>query len=123
MTNKMTRSLEFLLQPTVVDTSCFRHWYTNFGHTNLGVPKFNLKLPLNAIPLFWSNQQHNVNIITREKKNVIYSLFGLLNNNTGSLLYCVLLVKMLIWALFSQSMCTFSFCINIWLMVYFNRFY
>ena len=26
-----------------VDTGCFRHWYTNFGHTNLGMPKFNLK--------------------------------------------------------------------------------
>ena len=23
-----------------VDTGCFWHWYTDFGHTNLGVPKF-----------------------------------------------------------------------------------
>ena len=28
---------------TGVDTGCFRHQYTNFGHTNLGMPKFNLK--------------------------------------------------------------------------------
>ena len=28
---------------TVVDTGFFRHWYTDFGHTNLGMPKFNLK--------------------------------------------------------------------------------
>ena len=26
-----------------VDTGCFRHQYTNFGHTNLDVSKFNLK--------------------------------------------------------------------------------
>ena len=26
-----------------VDTGCFQHRYTNFGHNNLGVPKFNLK--------------------------------------------------------------------------------
>ena len=25
-----------------VDTGCFRHWYTDFGHTNLGMPKSNL---------------------------------------------------------------------------------
>ena len=25
------------------DTSCFRHRFANFGHTNLGMPKFNLK--------------------------------------------------------------------------------
>ena len=25
-----------------VDTGCFQHQYTDFGHTNLGVPKFNL---------------------------------------------------------------------------------
>ena len=24
-----------------VDTGCFRHQYTNFGHANLGLPKFN----------------------------------------------------------------------------------
>ena len=24
-----------------VDTSYFRHWCTDFGHTNLGLPKFN----------------------------------------------------------------------------------
>ena len=24
-----------------VDTGSFRHWYTNFGHTNLGMPKIN----------------------------------------------------------------------------------
>ena len=28
---------------TGVDTGCFQHQYTDFGHTNLGVPKFNLK--------------------------------------------------------------------------------
>ena len=45
----VTRSLNIvaiLTNDTVhsgVDTGCFRHWYTNFGHTNLGVPKFNLK--------------------------------------------------------------------------------
>ena len=27
---------------TGADTGCFRHGYTDFGHTNLGVPKFNL---------------------------------------------------------------------------------
>ena len=27
-----------------VDTSCFPHRFTDFGHTNLGVPKFNFKL-------------------------------------------------------------------------------
>ena len=26
-----------------VDTGCFRHWYTNFGCTNLGELNFNLK--------------------------------------------------------------------------------
>ena len=25
-----------------VDTGCFQHWYIDFGHTNLGMPKFNL---------------------------------------------------------------------------------
>ena len=25
-----------------VDTGCFQYRYTDFGHTNLGVPKFNL---------------------------------------------------------------------------------
>ena len=28
---------------TGVDTDCFQHRYTDFGHTNLGLPKFNLK--------------------------------------------------------------------------------
>ena len=23
------------------DTACFGHWYTDFGHANLGAPKFN----------------------------------------------------------------------------------
>ena len=74
---------------TWVDTGCFRHWYIDYGHTNLGVHKFSLKvklkLPLNAIPIFRSNQQRNVNIITRKQKiNITYSLFGLLNDNIGS---------------------------------------
>ena len=30
-----------------VDTGCFQHHYTNFGQTNLGVLKFNLKSYLN----------------------------------------------------------------------------
>ena len=30
------------IQPEV-DRDCFRHWYTDFGHTNLDVPKSNLK--------------------------------------------------------------------------------
>ena len=28
---------------TGVHTGCFQHQYTDFGHTNLSVPKFNLK--------------------------------------------------------------------------------
>ena len=28
---------------TGVDTGCFQHQYTDFGHTNLGAPRFNLK--------------------------------------------------------------------------------
>ena len=28
---------------TGVDTGCFQHWYTDFGHTNFGMPKSNLK--------------------------------------------------------------------------------
>ena len=30
-----------------VDTGCFQHQYTDFGHTNLGMPKFYLKKNLN----------------------------------------------------------------------------
>ena len=30
-----------------VNTDNFQHWYTNFEHTNLGMPKFNLKSYLN----------------------------------------------------------------------------
>ena len=45
------------------------------------------------------------------KINVIYSLFGLLNDNLGHHYVTILLAKMLIWAPFSQSMCTFYFCI------------
>ena len=26
-----------------LDTGCFQHRYTNFGYTNVGMPKFNLK--------------------------------------------------------------------------------
>ena len=41
-----------------VDTGCFQHWYTNFGHTNIGMPKFNVKvnskLQKNTTPDFWS---------------------------------------------------------------------
>ena len=37
----------------------------------------------------------------------MYSLFGLLNDNTGSHCVAILLAKMLIWAPFSQLMCTF----------------
>ena len=44
-----------------------------------------LKLQLNTIPVFWSNQQHNLNIITKKYKiNVMYSLFELLNDNIGT---------------------------------------
>ena len=28
----------------MVDTGCFQHWYTDFGRTNLGVPKFILTI-------------------------------------------------------------------------------
>ena len=31
----------YISRLTQVDTGCFRHWYTNHGLTNLGVPKFN----------------------------------------------------------------------------------
>ena len=30
-----------ILRYAGVDTGCFRHLYTDFGHNNLGVPKFN----------------------------------------------------------------------------------
>ena len=30
-------------QGSGVDTDCFWHWFTDFWHTNLGVPTFNLK--------------------------------------------------------------------------------
>ena len=74
---------------TWVDTGCFWHWCIDFGHINLGMHKFSLKvklkLPLNAIPIFRSDQQRNVNIITRKQKiNITYSLFGLLNDNIGA---------------------------------------
>ena len=26
-----------------VDTGCFQHHYTNFKHTNMGMPKYNLR--------------------------------------------------------------------------------
>ena len=32
---------------SAVDAGYFQHRYTNFGHTNLGMPKFNLKSYLN----------------------------------------------------------------------------
>ena len=41
----------------------------------------------------------------------MYSSFGLLNDNIGSL---CLLDKMPVWATLSQSICTFSFFINLW---------
>ena len=39
-----------------VDTGCFWHWYADFGNTSFRMSKFNLilKLPANAIPVFWS---------------------------------------------------------------------
>ena len=50
------------------------------------------------------------------KKKIInkcnVSSFGLLNDILGHQCVAILLVKMLIWAPFSQSMCSFSFCIN-----------
>ena len=46
------------------------------------------------------------------KINVMYSLFGLLNDNIGNHYVTILLAKMLIWETFSQLMCTFSFGIN-----------
>ena len=45
----------------------------------------------------------------------MYNLLGLLNDNFGTLL-CYK-AKMLIWAPSSQSMCTFYFCINPWLLM------
>ena len=46
----------------------------------------------------------------------MYSFFGLLYDNIGTLLCYIimLLAKILIWAPFLQLMCTFSFCINPW---------
>ena len=44
-----------------------------------------LKLQLKTTPDFLSNQQRNMNIITRKQKtNVMYSLFGLLNHKFGT---------------------------------------
>ena len=36
-----------IMHTTGVDTGYFHHQYTDFGHTNSGMPKFNLKSYLN----------------------------------------------------------------------------
>ena len=40
---QMFGHLKQLFEHSGVDTGCFRHQYTNFGHSNFGMPKFNLK--------------------------------------------------------------------------------
>ena len=35
--------VHYYSQGSRVYTDCFRHWFTDFGDTNLGVPTFNLK--------------------------------------------------------------------------------
>ena len=42
----------------------------------------------------------------------MYGLFGSSMMILGHHVVAILLAKMLIWAPFSQSICTFSFCIN-----------
>ena len=74
-----------------VDKGCFQHWNTILGTLiwvwpNLIFSKTATTVKHNSN--FLSNQQRNLNIITRKfKTNVMYSLFGLLNNNFRTSLY------------------------------------
>ena len=93
----------------------------NIGISILGTliwdfPKVKLKLQLSTTLVFLSNQQCNLNIITRKYEvNILYSSFGLLNDNFGIL--CYNLVG------YNVNSCTFLttdlyffFCINPWLL-------
>ena len=54
-----------------VDTDCFRHRYTDFGTLIWPCPNQMLsksETTVNTISVFWSNQQHNLNIMTRKYK-------------------------------------------------------
>ena len=63
-------------------TSVYQFWVHLI---NLKVILIKAETTINAIPVFWSNKQHNVTIImSKQKINVIYSLFGLYNDNIGS---------------------------------------
>ena len=67
---------------------------------------------VNTFPVFWSSQQNNLNIITRKYKiNLMYSLFRLLND-ICDIIVTILLATTLIRAPFSQSISSFSLCIN-----------
>ena len=68
-----------------VDTDNFQHRYTNFGHTNLGMPKFSLKSYLNyqKEQLQFFNYIDNIKIIMKKWKiRIAYSLFGPHNHNS-----------------------------------------
>ena len=88
---------ENLIAHSRVNTGCFQHQYTDFGHTwawiwacpNLTLSKTEPTIKHNSSFLTKKNQQHNVNITMRKWNiNVMYNLFGLLNDIIGSWLCC-----------------------------------
>ena len=53
---EMSALFKSLFSHAGVEAGCFRHRYTDFGHTNLGLPKLILKeCSDETLSIFWKN--------------------------------------------------------------------